>query len=534
MADRGRSVRAGARDRGASGQESALVEQQGTQGDASSEAPASADVPEDLPTVYVLSAIGFACLIGWELSIIYSPALTLLDYAPMGEAALLRAVTVLSLTAMFALFRLKSDWLLAHHRQTLAFGSLAACVAVGCSALSSMSGSAPLLMSVVAWALFGVAQACIMAMWGLFFSSVPTKRTAVVVCAGAVGGTLLFVIVNTSGVRWIGLAEIAFLVCASCAIAAFLSTRVSPRALSDGTFRKSEVSSIASGVSVACHGIIYGFMSTAMCVLGALPVLVCGASGVVGIAVALAWAKLASRIDVDTGIVQRVSLPLIMAGFLLFPFFEGPGRVVCGCLVNIALAHASTVAWYTSCIDNAEFQLHPIRGFASRQAPSWAGFFAGSIAGYACLFVWRLEGQDLCFAMAVISLVVIVAFSVYGGDESKTRKRLEAFSATGGASGLEGKPADEKGDPEEWFVETFKERCNSMVSRFMLTPREAEVFFILVRGRNADYIARQLSVSSATAKTHIYHIYRKLGINSQQQLMTMVENGACDEEAKRA
>ncbi len=479
----------------------------------------------DLQVIYVLSAIGFACLIGWELSIIYSPALTLLGFAPAPEAVALRAVAVLALAVSFALFRLKSDWLLAHRRLALGAGSLFACVAVAFSALFGTMDAFPLPLAVVAWALFGVGQTCIMTIWGLFYSSIPTKHTALAVCMGAVGGTLLFVTVNTSGVRWIGLVEIAVLIVASCAIAAFLSTRVAPHALPDGTFRKSEVSSITSGISVACHGIIYGFTSTAMCVLGPLPALVCGASGIVGVAIAITWAKLGSRVDVDTGVVQRISLPIIMAGFLLFPFFEDTGRLVCGCLVNIALAHASTVAWFTSCIDNAEFQLHPIRGFASRQAPSWAGFFVGSVVGYICLFALGLEGQDLCFAMAVISIVVIAAFSVYGGDESKTRRRLEAFLGSADdepaapEASLEG-----KGDPEEWFVEAFKARCDEIVEKYALTPREAEVFLILARGRNADYIAQQLNVSSATAKTHIYHIYRKLGINSQQQLMTIVED----------
>lgn len=478
----------------------------------------------DLQVIYVLSSIGFACLIGWELSIVYSPALTLLGFAPASKAVALRTVAVLALAVSFALFRLKSDWLLERRRLVLAFGSLFACVAVVVSAFFGTAEAFPLPLGVVAWVLFGVGQTCIMTIWGLFYSSIPTKHTALAVCMGAVGGTLLFVTVNTSGVRWIGLVEIAVLIVASCAIAAFLSTRVEPRALPDGSFRKSEVSSIASGISVACHGIIYGFTSTAMCSMGALPSLVCGASGIVGVAIAIVWAKLGSRVDVDTGIVQRISLPIIMAGFLLFPFFEGAGRLICGCMVNIALAHASTVAWYTSCIDNVEFQLHPIRGFASRQAPSWTGFFVGSVVGYACLFVWGLEGQDLCFAMAVISIVVIAAFSVYGGDESKTRRRLEAFLETADVSAPAAAAPEGKGDPEEWFVEAFKARCDEIVEKHALTPREAEVFLILARGRNADYIASQLSVSSATAKTHIYHIYRKLGINSQQQLMSIVED----------
>ena len=63
-----------------------------------------------------------------------------------------------------------------------------------------------------------------------------------------------------------------------------------------------------------------------------------------------------------------------------------------------------------------------------------------------------------------------------------------------------------------------------MIEEHELTPREAEVFYLLAKGRNAEYIGKQLVVSSATVKSHIYHIYRKLGINSQQRLMTIVDD----------
>ena len=54
------------------------------------------------------------------------------------------------------------------------------------------------------------------------------------------------------------------------------------------------------------------------------------------------------------------------------------------------------------------------------------------------------------------------------------------------------------------------------------------MFFLLAKGRNAEYIAEQLVVSPATVKSHIYHIYRKLGINSQQHLMNIVDDVAAE------
>lgn len=46
----------------------------------------------------------------------------------------------------------------------------------------------------------------------------------------------------------------------------------------------------------------------------------------------------------------------------------------------------------------------------------------------------------------------------------------------------------------------------------------------LAKGRNADYIQQKLFISSNTAKTHIGHIYKKMGINSQQRLIDLVDH----------
>ena len=73
----------------------------------------------------------------------------------------------------------------------------------------------------------------------------------------------------------------------------------------------------------------------------------------------------------------------------------------------------------------------------------------------------------------------------------------------------------------------FKQNCEVVAERYVLTPREAEVFPLLAKGRNAAYIAENLGVSPATVKSHIYHIYQKLGVNSQQNLIDIVDG--CDD-----
>ena len=46
-----------------------------------------------------------------------------------------------------------------------------------------------------------------------------------------------------------------------------------------------------------------------------------------------------------------------------------------------------------------------------------------------------------------------------------------------------------------------------------------EVLDLLVKGRNTQYISDQLFIAQGTAKTHIYNIYRKIGIHTKMELL---------------
>lgn len=66
---------------------------------------------------------------------------------------------------------------------------------------------------------------------------------------------------------------------------------------------------------------------------------------------------------------------------------------------------------------------------------------------------------------------------------------------------------------------TIENRCKLIAVDYKLTNREHEVLLLLAEGRNEPYIAENLSVSRATAKTHIKHIYQKVSVSSRQELL---------------
>lgn len=53
----------------------------------------------------------------------------------------------------------------------------------------------------------------------------------------------------------------------------------------------------------------------------------------------------------------------------------------------------------------------------------------------------------------------------------------------------------------------------------LLTPREHELFLLLLEGFSLKESAMQLSVKYSTANTYITNIYRKLGVNTRAELI---------------
>ena len=70
----------------------------------------------------------------------------------------------------------------------------------------------------------------------------------------------------------------------------------------------------------------------------------------------------------------------------------------------------------------------------------------------------------------------------------------------------------------------FARQCEEAISRYELSPREAEVLSLVVRGRSVPHIAERLYLSRGTVKTHIARIYQKLGVGDRQEMIDCIES----------
>lgn len=120
--------------------------------------------------------------------------------------------------------------------------------------------------------------------------------------------------------------------------------------------------------------------------------------------------------------------------------------------------------------------------------------------------------QGDAFANAACLLVIVsAAFMLFG---------LRGFNADSVSEEVV-LPASSKIEHAE--EDAIQGKCAVIAERCGLTPREAEIVELLAHGRNGVRIQEMLVISRNTYKTHIRHIYDKLGVRDQQDIIDMVE-----------
>ena len=146
------------------------------------------------------------------------------------------------------------------------------------------------------------------------------------------------------------------------------------------------------------------------------------------------------------------------------------------------------------------FALRPVLVFGRARA-AWA---AGALLGIGLEQICRAGGVEAVQACAVaFGLVTAIAF-VFVFTERDCVELLSRLPLPAHAS-------------------RFKRQCEHLAKRSGVSEREREVLMLVAKGRSASRIADDLSVSLATANSHIHHIYQKLGVHSRQELIDLIE-----------
>lgn len=292
--------------------------------------------------------------------------------------------------------------------------------------------------------------------------------------------------------------------------------------------------------NIAC-GFALGGASSASSVAGAL---------ISFIPVTIALVVVVVRGSISTDALYRGSMLLVFAGLLTTPLLLFGGLLTTplllfggtdpfnmqahGTLLSAGSDLFNVLMYCFIAAVGARNKLGAVSISASFLATQWLGIGIGAPVAQ---FVNEISTSNATVA-AWITMAITFAFVAYnyvGMRNYSFAETIEGItpayteSLVKNASGEEAAAQlAEEAEPAEGLQQksddtAFETACAAVAEKHRLTARETEVFELLARGRTSPVIQEKLVLSHNTVKTHVRHIYAKLDVHSQQELINMVE-----------
>lgn len=241
------------------------------------------------------------------------------------------------------------------------------------------------------------------------------------------------------------------------------------------------------------------------------------------IALVAAQAAIAGK-AAPADILYQVACLFVLAGFLSVLVPQVSETAAPNVLLAAGADCFSVLVYYTLAAVGRRNPLHALPIFAWGQFATSAGTLAGTSLGHLTNGLVAADPQLVPGAV----VLVVLAFSAFN------LLALRSFSFERTIEGIEPVPQLELprldmiddglcGGRDEDDGATVDGQCERLAEAFSLTERESEVFKLLAKGRNVPFIEEELVISRNTIKTHIKHIYQKMDLHSQQELIDMVE-----------
>lgn len=239
--------------------------------------------------------------------------------------------------------------------------------------------------------------------------------------------------------------------------------------------------------------------------------------------------------SIDLGYVALLLFEmLILAGFNLVDF----GGLVTSCVMRERLGFDATTY------------------LDSGRVLAYAGLAAGLLCGYAVLITVDVPVDHLlvvlcCAGLVTLMIAVLLPGQIAPGESAarcalaeegacsavsaeqvalNLQSALDTMScdsseesSSEGAGGKQSSGESSSTDDLGSAPASWGEVCDRVSDLYNLSRREKEVFYLVAKGRNAEYIQSELFISIHTVKTHMSHIYRKLGVHSSQELISLIE-----------
>jgi len=138
------------------------------------------------------------------------------------------------------------------------------------------------------------------------------------------------------------------------------------------------------------------------------------------------------------------------------------------------------------------------------------GLEAGSLLGRWATSEWFVASDSVANCLNAVVVLAFIGYLLVG---------MRGFSFSAAFADIV--PVEPLRTLEQTAAH-IEQSCETLAHEHGLSARELDVMRLLAQGKAGQEIQDELVVSRNTVKTHVRHIYRKLDVHSQQELINLV------------
>lgn len=361
----------------------------------------------------------------------------------------------------------------------------------------------PLAARLIGWFLSGSGFALMLAIWSSLFV-ISWRHDVGIYVAMAVALGAVHCIFVSHLIEPYAVAAALLLPAFSLAIYCYVRAHTHVLSFEAEGMKMGDILPLGSSIIIALYGVLFGVpVYILLSESSPVGITLLGAALMAGALAYLCWSRLTGRY-IPFSTVLRLLLPISVLCFFLLPFVSLQSQYAVGLVLVVIL----------SCLDTANLSTIIARSYQHAFPPSQlvaAGriyLALGKAIGWSACYAFLPDRLVFPHATAIVWLgfVLLLAIAV-------ALVPLTVFVVN-----------DDNESDEIASMGRFAQRLSRASALYGLSDREQEVLRYLAKGRHAQYIGTALHISPHTAKTHIYHIYRKMSVNSLEELMDVVEH----------
>lgn len=216
---------------------------------------------------------------------------------------------------------------------------------------------------------------------------------------------------------------------------------------------------------------------------------------------------------VDVRFLAKTALPLSLIALGLIPLAGSFWGYAISFLLKLAYVWFTFFVLLMLASISYRFEVPSLRLFAIARASSELALFVGVASRKTLQGTSLLVDQAFLIGLALGGIVLVLVCALIWASE-------KSVNGDWGASGISISNKLHVESPRERFMT----RCDTIAERHELTARETEIMALIAQRKSRTEIEQELFLSQNTVKTHVRHLYAKLGTRSKADVIALFED----------